>query len=258
MAKKPVVEIPEAKIRQVIWMQKQKKTKKDCCEHLGIAYNTKRLEKIIEDFRAGEDRVKRLKAAAKTKILTKSEKENIAKEYLNGATQSGIAADYFISPQRIKKILIETGTPIRGRGKNSAPTVDHIVQDLEVKFTKKERVFIAKHNCFGTVMEVYDEDYLEYLETGRQRYVDIREFKPNPKTGMAGKFYEPEQGVHFEIYWSFSGGEELKMRSMLEQRSRINKVLEDTGREHYLVWREDDYKGFMYLCRDDLYPVKAA
>ena len=44
------VEIPEAKIRQAIWMLKVNKTKKQVCEHLGIAYNTKRLDTIINDF----------------------------------------------------------------------------------------------------------------------------------------------------------------------------------------------------------------
>ena len=39
--------ISEAKIRQAIWMLKAKKTKKQVCEHLGIAYNTKRLDNII-------------------------------------------------------------------------------------------------------------------------------------------------------------------------------------------------------------------
>ena len=42
MAKTP--EITEAKIRQVLWMIKAGKTKKACCEHLGIAYNTKNLD----------------------------------------------------------------------------------------------------------------------------------------------------------------------------------------------------------------------
>ena len=42
--------ISEAKIRQAIWMLKAKKTKKQVCEHLGIAYNTKRLDNIIQEF----------------------------------------------------------------------------------------------------------------------------------------------------------------------------------------------------------------
>ena len=61
------IEIPEAKIRQALWMIKSKKTKKAICEHLGIAYNTKRLDNIINDFLEKEERTLRLKKAAKTK-----------------------------------------------------------------------------------------------------------------------------------------------------------------------------------------------
>ena len=51
MARNPIkADIPEAKIRQAIWMLKVNKTKKAVCEHLGIAYNTKRLDAIIQNF----------------------------------------------------------------------------------------------------------------------------------------------------------------------------------------------------------------
>ena len=56
-----MAEITEAKIRQAIWMIKAKKTKKSICEHLGIAYNTKRLDQIINDFYAKEEREAELK-----------------------------------------------------------------------------------------------------------------------------------------------------------------------------------------------------
>ena len=51
-------DISEAKIRQAIWMIKAKKTKKAVCEHLGIAYNTKRLDAIIQEFHNNIDREK--------------------------------------------------------------------------------------------------------------------------------------------------------------------------------------------------------
>jgi len=62
-----MAEITEAKIRQAIWMIKAKKTKKSICEHLGIAYNTKRLDQIINDFYAKEEREAGLKKKARTK-----------------------------------------------------------------------------------------------------------------------------------------------------------------------------------------------
>lgn len=249
-------EISEAKIRQCIWMLKTGKTKKACCEHLGIPYNTKKLDKIISDFNAAIEREKRLKKAAQSKIFTTKEKEQIAKEYLAGESQSALAKQYYISPQKIKKILLDTGTPIRGRGKNSKATVNHIVQDLETKFSINDKVFIAKYNCFGIIDQVYDEDYLEYLENGRQRYVETHSFKPN-KQGLAGNYVDPTEGVHYEIYWALDDGKEFKLRAVEQLRNQIIKKLEDTGREYYRIWRDDDHKCFIYLNRDDLYPVKA-
>lgn len=257
MAKAPTAEISEAKIRQVIWMLKSGKTKKACCEHLGIAYNTKKLDSIIEDFHKRLEREAELKKAAKAKIFTQKEKEAIAKQYLAGEAQSALAAQYFISPQRIKTILMETNTPIRGRGKNSEAKVDHIVQDLETKFKAGDKVFLAKYNCFAIVHQVFDEDYVEYLESGRQRYVETYPFKPNPKTGMAGNYSEPAEGIHYEIYWLLDNGEEMKMSAMKQQRARIMKTIEETGREYYSVWRADEDNCFYYVLRDDLYPVKA-
>ena len=102
-----MAEITEAKIRQAIWMLKAKKTKKAVCEHLGIAYNTKRLDAIIQDFHDKIEREAELKKKARSKIFTKTEKQGIAESYLSGETQSGIAKQFYVSPQRIKKILME-------------------------------------------------------------------------------------------------------------------------------------------------------
>ena len=100
MAKAP--EITEAKIRQVLWMIKAGKTKKACCEHLGIAYNTKKLDTIIEDFHKGVDREADLKKAARNKIFTAKEKQMIADSYLNGEAQSNLAKQFYVSPQKVK------------------------------------------------------------------------------------------------------------------------------------------------------------
>ena len=61
------IEIPETKIRQAIWMLKIDKTKKSICEHLGIAYNTKRLDTIISEFREKQERIQELKEKAQQK-----------------------------------------------------------------------------------------------------------------------------------------------------------------------------------------------
>ena len=158
MARTSKVEISEAKIRQAIWMLKVNKTKKQVCEHLGIAYNTKRLDTIINDFHEKNKRIADLKAKARYKKFTEAEKKGIAEAYLNGETQSKLAEQFYISATRIKKILIEMNVPLRARGKNKAANVEHVVQDLEVRFKKGEKVFLAEENCFAELREVYDED----------------------------------------------------------------------------------------------------
>ena len=105
MARTSKVEISEAKIRQAIWMLKVNKTKKQVCEHLGIAYNTKRLDTIINDFHEKNKRIADLKAKARYKKFTEAEKKGIAEAYLNGETQSKLAEQFYISATRIKKYL---------------------------------------------------------------------------------------------------------------------------------------------------------
>ena len=162
-------EITEAKIRQAIWMIKAKKTKKSICEHLGIAYNTKRLDAIIQEFHDKQAREAELKKKARTKKFTPGEKQVIADAYLSGETQSAIARQYYISPQRVKNILMEMNVPIRARGKGKAAKVDHVVQDLEVRFNAGDKVFLAGENAFAEVREVYDEEWLEKHENGYQK-----------------------------------------------------------------------------------------
>ena len=252
--------ISEAKIRQAIWMLKAKKTKKAVCEHLGIAYNTKRLDNIIQEFHNNIDREAELKKKARLKKFTLSEKKGIADSYLNGETQSGLAKQFYISPQRVKNILIEMNVPIRARGKGKAANVEHVVQDLEVKFKKGDKVFYAEKNCFMTVREVYDEEWLELHENGFQKYVEIYPFKPDPRTGMAGRYFEPTLGVHYEIYWMLEG-EVLparKLNSFLLQRDKISRTIEETGRESYLTYQLGDYGGYSTLNREALFPVVKA
>jgi len=253
-----MAEITEAKIRQAVWMIKAKKTKKSVCEHLGIAYNTKRLDQIINDFFAKEEREKELRKKASRKVFSEAEKKAIANSYLEGETQSAIAKTYYITPARVKKFLIEMNVPIRARGKNKEAQTDHIVQDLEVRFNTGDRVFLAEKNCFAEVREVYDEEWLEVHESGFQKYIEIYPFKPG-RNGKAGRYSEPAQGIHYEIYWMLEG-EVLptrKLNSFLHQRNKVSRIIEDTGRESYLIYRKDDHGGYMSVTRDKLFPVKA-
>jgi hypothetical protein len=252
MARINKTEIQESKIRQAIWMLKVNKTKKQVCEHVGIAYNTKRLDTLIQDFHDRNTRIAQLKAQARKKIFTLEDKKTIAQGYLNGEPQSKLAEQFFISAAKIKKILIEMNVPLRARGKNKAANVEHVVQDLELRFAKGEKVFLAKENCFATVREVYDETYLEDYEDGYQKYIEILPFKPKYEDE------EPRQGVHYELYWMRSSDTfpTLKLSSFISHRNKVTTTIEETGRESYLIYRIGDYGGYSVVNRDQLFPVR--
>ena len=90
------------------------------------------------------------------------------------------------------------------KGKGKAAKVDHVVQDLEVRFNAGDKVFLAGENAFAEVREVYDEEWLEKHENGYQKYIETYPFKPD-RRGMHGLYHEPTEGIHYEIYWMLEG-----------------------------------------------------
>ena len=106
----------------------------------------------------------------------------------------------------------------------------------------------------------FSSQKLEKHENGHQKYVEIYRFKPDPRTGLAGKYAEPQEGVHYEIYWMLEG-ETLptrKLNAFLHKRNNVSKIIEETGRESYLLYRQGDHGGYVSAIRDQLFPVKAA
>jgi hypothetical protein len=251
MAKKiETQEIPEAKIRNAIWYLKTGKTKKFVCEFLGIAYNTARLAKIIEDFKAKEVREKELKEKAKNTALTDATKKDIINSYLNGEAQSAIATRYYISPQRVKTVLLESNVPIRARAKNAPAKTEHIVQDLDIKFKERDRVFYGAENSFASITQVFDEEYAEKLRQGRQRWIELLPWKEG------GKHPNPVLDIHYQIYWELEDGSSWKLDAIKNHIKRVETLIADTGRETYEVWIEGDHAfRKMFVPRAELFPV---
>ena len=242
-------EIQESKIRQVIWMLKAGKTKKACCEHLGIAYNTKRLDTIITEFKEGLEREERLKKEIRAKPIEETTKKQIIDSYLKGESASAIAESLYLTPQKIKQVLIDGNVPIRARSKRGEANVDHVIQDLDKKFVKGEKVFVAKVNGFAIVKEVYDEDYLERFDNAHLKSVELHAWsKLIPDQ-------EPVEGVHFESYYVLDDGSEWKREAAQNFINRVTKIIEETGRETYLVYHTGEYCYFAEYCRRDLFPI---
>ena len=247
-------DISEAKIRQAIWMLKKGKTKKIICEHLGISYSPKRLDAIIEDFHKDNNREKQLKSKARFKVFSQIEKEGIADDYLKGDGLTNIGERYYISPQRVKKFLIELNVPLRGRGKKSQAKVDHIVQDLEIKFKVNDNVLIAKNSQFAKIIEIFDEEWIEkHRNPIRKRYIELHAMKDARK--KYGEDYEGKEDIHWNVYWQYEDKSEWKEQAIKYRIHQIESTLEETGRESYKVYVKGDYGHFVEEHRNNLYPV---
>lgn len=240
--------IPEAKIRNAIWYLKHNKTKKFVCEFLGLPYNVKKLDNLIIDFRKAVEKEIELRKANRAKTFTQVEKRSILQQYLAGDSQSKLAEQYYITPKRLKDILCEMGAPIRSR---NSTKIDHITQDLNSKLSINNKAFFTKNDCYVIIDAVYDEEYLDFLQSGSKVHIETYPF--NPKTS---KFTEPVEGIHYEVYWFLPNGSSMKLNAVQTLISSINTSLERTGREYYRVWRIDDESCFYYANRDELYPMK--
>ena len=249
------IEIPEAKIRQAIWMLKTNKTKKSICEHLGIAYNTKRIDAIINEFREKQERIQELKEKAQQKSLTHNEELNIISSYEEAESMSAIAEQLYLTPQRIKMILLTHGIPLRARKKRGAAQVDHIVQNLEIKFNIGDRVFASNTSEFATIQDVFDEEWIQYhSETYRSRYVELSPLKEARK--KFGEDFEGLEDVHWNIYWEYDNGRSCKAFAMKHEIARHQEDIARYGRETYLIAIMGYQSHYKELPRHQLFPVK--
>lgn len=91
-------------------------TKKDCCQYLGMAYNTTRLATIIEQYKTRQKRTAERKAQLRGKPVTSDEVQFIISEYLEGEPIDSISKSTYRSTGIIKRVLEENSVPLRVPG----------------------------------------------------------------------------------------------------------------------------------------------
>jgi hypothetical protein len=191
----------------------------------------------------------------------------IISEYTKGEAISKIAESYYVSFSRIKKVLLENNVPIRARGKKKSAKVDHIKQDLEIKFKLGETVFIPGpnideyinknkalvrvKNSYGKIVKIFDEEYLEEISNGYMKDFQLPAWKRLKDDS------QPRRGVHFETYWYLDNGKEWgKIEAFQHHIKEIEEHLINYGRELYRVRIDDkSYNGLFHFKRDELFPV---
>lgn len=145
--------------------EKDKKpiTKKEACNLLNIAYNTTRLQKIIDEYEERKAFVARRKAENKGKRASKSEIAQCITETLQGESIAAIAKSLFRSPGFVNGVLNRVGVPRRGASASDRSKVGWIPERcISERFVPTEIVWSAKYHAPAVIKKElpYDERYL--------------------------------------------------------------------------------------------------
>jgi hypothetical protein len=126
-------------------------TKKECCQFLGMAYNTTRLATILEEFKAKRNRDATRRAALRGKAATSEEIVYIIQEYLEGAPVDAISKSTYRGTTFVKAILDKYSVPVRVPGHSYfSPELipDGAVRD---RFAVGEVVYSARYDSVARV-----------------------------------------------------------------------------------------------------------
>lgn len=107
-------------IEKVISLLEQGKpiTKKEACNILSIAYNTVRLQKIIEEHKENKSRDEKRRAANRGKPASDLEIKDVITWYLEGESLKEIGDRLYRSTGFVKNIVDMVGIPQRRAGEN--------------------------------------------------------------------------------------------------------------------------------------------
>lgn len=137
-----------------------KMTKKDACAILGIAYNTSRLDTLIEKYQEKKARDASRRASLRGKPATQDEVVYVIQEYLEGSTIDAISKATYRGSTFIKAILEKYDVPIRQTSHdyfNPELIPDGAIRD---RFTVGEIVYSARYDSTARIdAEQFDPKY---------------------------------------------------------------------------------------------------
>jgi hypothetical protein len=134
-------------------------SKKDACNILNIAYNTTRLDKIINEHLERQEYIKGRKAALRGKPASAGEISETVSEYLQGRSVADISKSLHRSTGFVNKIIDDVGIPSRQTESGLIPEAC-IAEDFAVG----EKVWSAQHNCIAVVKQLLDEAYVNKMK----------------------------------------------------------------------------------------------
>jgi hypothetical protein len=130
-------------------------TKKEACGILNIAYNTTRLQRIIDDFQETQAYREKRKSQNRGKSATKQEVADAVTEFLSGSPISTIASGLYRSSGFVKSIIEKVGVPQKDEGR-----YDYLPEACVAdSFEKGEIVWSAKYHGPAIIKYELSIDY---------------------------------------------------------------------------------------------------
>jgi len=150
---KDTEDLSDSNIEKVIALLSAEKpcTKKDACAILNIAYNTSRLQTIIDNFLEKKARTAKLRAEKSHTPATEGEIQYSILEYLNGSPVSTIAESLYRSASFVDKILERCAVPRRAMGWSY--TTPQLIPEEASRdtFELGEKVWSARYESLATI-----------------------------------------------------------------------------------------------------------
>lgn len=199
MARRKPVDITEDQYTRCFEARENGETKKAQCEILGIAYNTKRLDDILEKYVEAKEHRIRMRKAVRKQPVTEQDVAAWALLYLQGSGLSEIAESYYRSTAIVKSRLQKLGVWGLMPNETVSPLNPPMVSDelMAFEFDIDEVVFVPGYKTVGIIKHCYGSDNAEgcnqyriYLAGSRERNIfcyayDLGSLRPLKEAGVA-------------------------------------------------------------------------
>ena len=135
--------IPE--VYEALILAEKPITKKEACAHLGISYNTARLDKLMQEYADRKERDKMLRARNRGKPASEFEIQSIIEGYLRKTSITELSQSLHRSVAFVKNVLLRTGIPLRDASNNFFNPL--VIADGVAKeeYVKGEVAYSARH-----------------------------------------------------------------------------------------------------------------
>ena len=161
--KKDYENLSDQNIQKVISLLSSEKpiTKKEACDILNIAYNTTRLNKIIEDYEERKAYVKKRKQSLRGRPASQQEIAEACESYLTGATVSDISKSLFRSPSFVRALLERVGVPQRPTNKEERLNSHYYPDEcMSENYASGEVAWSATYHAAVEVKERLTSEYI--------------------------------------------------------------------------------------------------